>query len=67
MPDILYGVGLYGAEFHKEAVEYARTHGTEESGGGDYGLFFQSYSGSGSYGYSDGMSEWAVRESPPSP
>jgi len=66
MPEILYGVGLYGAEFHKEAVGYARTHGTPEGGSSDYGLFLQSFSGSGSYGYSDGMSEWAVRESPPS-
>jgi hypothetical protein len=52
VPDILYGVGLYGAEYHKQARAFVREHpaapGSSSYGSsGSYGLFMYSYDGPG--------------------
>ena len=42
VPDILYGIGVYGAEFNKRAREFAETHPVAQgsTAGGSYGAEF---------------------------
>jgi len=52
VPDILHGVGLYGAEFNKQAREYVEDHPAAEGGGdgyGSYGAIFTCYGSSDSF------------------
>ncbi len=40
VPDILYGIGVYGAEFNGRAREYAETHPGAQGSSGNYGVHF---------------------------